>query len=92
MTESFFFRSFSGYLYAHISYLADDCPACLLLLSTDRNAFFALAETKQKTLEVCVCVFFELNGDLHLRLCLMTVQIFFLLLKCLFETLAFDEI
>lgn len=41
----------SGYLYAHISYLADDCPACLLLLSTDRNAFFALAETKQKTLE-----------------------------------------
>ena len=43
---------FSGYLYAHISYLEDDCPACLLLLSTDRNAFFELAETRLKTLEV----------------------------------------
>lgn len=41
----------SGYLYAHISYLEDDCPACLLLLSTDRNAFFELAETRLKTLE-----------------------------------------
>ena len=46
------FVSFSGYLYAHISYLEDDCPACLLLLSTDRNAFFELAETRLKTLEV----------------------------------------
>ena len=43
---------FSGYLYAHISYLEDGCPACLLLLSTDRNAFFELAETRLKTLEV----------------------------------------
>ena len=42
----------SGYLYAHISYLEDNCPACLLLLSTDRNAFFELAETRLKTLEV----------------------------------------
>ncbi|KAL9984856.1 hypothetical protein ACROYT_G007195 [Oculina patagonica] len=41
----------SGYLYAHISYLEDNCPACLLLLSTDRNAFFELAETRLKTLE-----------------------------------------
>jgi len=41
----------SGYLYAHISYLQEDCPACLLLLSTDRNAFFELAGTKQKILE-----------------------------------------
>ena len=46
------FVFFSGYLYAHISYLEDDCPACLLLLSTDRNAFFELAETRLKTLEV----------------------------------------
>ena len=43
---------FSGYLYAHISYLEDNCPACLLLLSTDRNAFFELARSRQKTLEV----------------------------------------
>lgn len=43
---------FSGYLYAHISYLEDNCPACLLLLSTDRNAFFELAGSRQKTIEV----------------------------------------
>ena len=43
---------FSGYLYAHISYLDDNCPACLLLLSTDRDAFFELAETRLKTVEV----------------------------------------
>ncbi|CAH3104521.1 unnamed protein product [Pocillopora meandrina] len=41
----------SGYLYAHISYLDDNCPACLLLLSTDRDAFFELAETRLKTVE-----------------------------------------
>lgn len=41
----------SGYLYAHVSYLQDDCPACLLLLSTDRNAFFELSECKVKILE-----------------------------------------
>lgn len=48
---------FSGYLYAHISYLDDNCPACLLLLSTDRDAFFELAETRLKTVEVsCISV------------------------------------
>lgn len=41
----------SGYLYAHVSYLDDNCPACLLLLSTDRNAFFTLSECKAKILE-----------------------------------------
>jgi len=41
----------SGYLYAHISYLSEDCPVCLLLLSTDRNAFFTLSECKNKIME-----------------------------------------
>jgi len=41
----------SGYLYAHVSYLDDNCPACLLLLSTDRNAFFTLSECKMKIME-----------------------------------------
>jgi len=41
----------SGYLYAHVSYLEDDCPACLLLMSTDRNAFFELSDCKAKILE-----------------------------------------
>ncbi|XP_017025895.1 vacuolar fusion protein MON1 homolog [Drosophila kikkawai] len=38
----------NGYLHAHVSYLADDCQACLLLLSVDRDAFFTLAEAKAK--------------------------------------------
>lgn len=41
----------SGYLYAYIAYLQEDCPACLLLLSTDRNAFFELSGAKQKIYE-----------------------------------------
>ncbi|KAK8722070.1 hypothetical protein OTU49_012464, partial [Cherax quadricarinatus] len=38
----------NGYLYGHVSYLADDCEACLLLLSVDREQFFTLSEAKQK--------------------------------------------
>lgn len=41
----------NGYLHAHVSYLADDCQACLLLLSVDRDAFFTLAEAKAKITE-----------------------------------------
>ena len=43
---------FSGYLYGHVSYLADDCEACLLLLSVDREQFFTLSEAKQKIVDV----------------------------------------
>lgn len=50
---------FSGYLYGHVSYLADDCEACLLLLSVDREQFFTLSEAKQKIVDVscklCFC-------------------------------------
>ncbi|XP_068141576.1 vacuolar fusion protein MON1 homolog [Drosophila tropicalis] len=41
----------NGYLHAHVSYLADDCQACLLLLSVDRDAFFTLSEAKAKITE-----------------------------------------
>ena len=41
----------SGYLYGHISYLTEECTACLLLLSTDRNAFFNMSECKKKIME-----------------------------------------
>jgi hypothetical protein len=43
---------FSGYLHGHVSYLSDDCQACLLLLTVDRDAFFILSEAKQKISEV----------------------------------------
>lgn len=38
----------NGYLYAHVSYLTDECPACLILLSVDRNDFFVLSEMKKQ--------------------------------------------
>ena len=37
------------YFYAYIAYLdPPDCTVCLLLISTDRNAFYAMAECKRK--------------------------------------------
>lgn len=41
----------NGYLHGHISYLAEDCQACLLLLTVDRDVFFTLSEAKQKIVE-----------------------------------------
>lgn len=53
MNFFFLFLFLSGYLYGHVSYLADDCEACLLLLSVDREQFFTLSEAKQKIVDVC---------------------------------------
>nr|CAG4640753.1 EOG090X03TW [Eulimnadia texana] len=41
----------SGFLYAHVSYLSDDCQSCLVFLTTNRDSFFALSEAKQKIVE-----------------------------------------
>ena len=41
----------SGFLHAHVSYLTENSPACLLLLTTDRNAFFDLSQAKAKIVE-----------------------------------------
>ncbi|GFG32545.1 hypothetical protein Cfor_09047 [Coptotermes formosanus] len=41
----------SGFLHGHVSYLSDDCEACLLLLTVDRDVFFTLSEAKQKIVE-----------------------------------------
>lgn len=37
----------NGYMHGHVSYLAEDCQACLLLLTVDRDVFFVLSEAKQ---------------------------------------------
>lgn len=39
-----------GFLHAHISYLDEDCAACLVLLSADRDSFFALSDARNKVL------------------------------------------
>jgi hypothetical protein len=50
----FYFLFFSGYMHAHISYLAEDCQACLVLLTIDHDLFFTLSEAKRKITEVCM--------------------------------------
>ncbi|XP_077539696.1 vacuolar fusion protein MON1 homolog [Haemaphysalis longicornis] len=41
----------SGFLHAHVSYLAEGSPACLLLLTVDRDLFFPLQECRRKIVE-----------------------------------------
>lgn len=41
----------SGFLYGHVSYLAEDCQACLLLLTVEKEVFFVLSEAKQRIVE-----------------------------------------
>lgn len=41
----------SGFLHAHISYLDDSCPACLLLLTVDKELFYSLQECRRKIVE-----------------------------------------
>ena len=37
---------------AHVSYLREDCDACLVMLTTERDIFFELSEAKTKILQV----------------------------------------
>ena len=41
----------AGFLHCHVSYLTDASPACLLLLTLDRNAFFELSAARAKIVE-----------------------------------------
>jgi len=41
----------SGFLHAHVSYISDSCPACLVLLTVDRNAFFTLSAARAKVVD-----------------------------------------
>ncbi|XP_041350139.1 protein SAND-like [Gigantopelta aegis] len=41
----------SGFLQAHVSYLDESCDTCLLLLSVDRESFFALSDCKTRIRE-----------------------------------------
>ncbi|XP_045483266.1 vacuolar fusion protein MON1 homolog A [Harmonia axyridis] len=41
----------SGFLYGYVSYLAEDCQACLLLLTVERDVFHTLKEAKQRIVE-----------------------------------------
>ncbi len=47
-----FVNVYSGFMHAHVSYLTDDCPACLFMLTVERDAFFELSEAKKKIVAV----------------------------------------
>ncbi|XP_046481985.1 vacuolar fusion protein MON1 homolog [Neodiprion pinetum] len=41
----------NGFMHGHVSYLAEDCQACLLLLTVDKDVFYSLSDAKQKIVE-----------------------------------------
>ncbi|CAH0394975.1 unnamed protein product [Bemisia tabaci] len=41
----------SGFLHCHVSYLSEDCQACLMLLTVDHDLFYTLSTAKQKIVE-----------------------------------------
>ena len=43
-------------MHAHVSYLTEDCPACLLMLTVERDAFFELSAAKQKIVTVSIVI------------------------------------
>ncbi len=47
----------TGFLHAHVSYLPKNSPACLLLISTDKEKFFDLQECQQRIVEVSRCAY-----------------------------------
>ena len=46
------FYIFSGFMHAHVSYLSDDSPICLFMLTVERDIFFELSEARGKIINV----------------------------------------
>lgn len=42
----------TGFLHAYVSFFPNNSPACLLLISTDKEQFFDLKECKERIMEV----------------------------------------
>ena len=64
------FRSYRGFLHAHVSYLSDNSPACLMLLSNDREKFFTLQECRQRIVSV--------SYQLYINACLFSRNFIFM--------------
>ena len=48
----FYIPLYSGFMHAHVSYLTDDCPACLFMLTVEQDAFANLSSAKEKIVMV----------------------------------------
>lgn len=42
----------SGFMHAHVSYLSDESPLCLFMLTVERDIFFPLSEARKKIVNV----------------------------------------
>ena len=51
-------------MHAHVSYLTDECPACLLMLTVERDAFFELSASKEKIVAVRAWIYLKYCIDL----------------------------
>ena len=50
-------------MHAHVSYLTDECPACLLMLTVERDAFFELSASKEKIVAVRAWIYLKFRID-----------------------------
>lgn len=41
----------TGFLHAHVSYIDEDCTACLLLISNNKDAFFELSKCRTQIVQ-----------------------------------------
>ena len=39
-------------MHAHVSYLTEDCPACLIMLTVEKDVFFELSDAKANIIAV----------------------------------------
>ena len=53
-------------MHAHVSYLSDECSACLFLLTVERDAFFELSEAKKKIVAVIFFLFYFSFGQIKM--------------------------
>jgi len=65
----------NGYMHGHVSYLAEDCQACLLLLTVDRDVFFVLSDAKQVRFKIKLFKYNKYECDVRMRryLCIRIV-------------------
>ena len=49
---NFSFSQSRAFLYVHASYLSEDCQACLLFFTADRDSFFSLSDAKKNIVDV----------------------------------------
>ena len=54
---NFSFSQSRAFLYVHASYLSEDCQACLLFFTADRDSFFSLSDAKKNIVDV---IFFQI--------------------------------